>query len=223
MGMHSSDLSIITPYAVKTFLNVRYTPRRHILWNPAAWPGARGPHCGQAPSPRRPQSPCLQGGGFGVDGLALTVQVSELGPPRRCAVRPHVFAVCSSRAAQMPVCLIMSLLSQKCPQGFPFAWRMKLQPFTGHWRPCLARSPNPLSVSSLLSAWRRAHAVAGAQTEMCFVFLLRSLWAQGDFKLFPDGQRREPGQEDTVMRRDKEDVSGCGHSRPARPAGKRVA
>lgn len=137
MGMHSSDLSIITPYAAKTFLNVRHTPCRHLLESSCTAKGPRSPPWAD-PSPPRPRSPCLRGGGFGVDSLALNVQVSELGLPRWCAVKPHVFALYSSDASRMPVCLVMSLLSQKCPWGSHFAWRMKLQPLDRHWRPCWA-------------------------------------------------------------------------------------
>lgn len=53
------------------------------------------------------------------------------------------------------------------------------------------------------------------------MFLLRSLRAQADFKSFPGGERGESGQEDTGMRR-VVSGSGGGHSRPARPAGKRL-
>lgn len=71
--MHSSDLSIITPYAAKTFLNVRCSPCRHILLNPTARPKACGPTVGKPLSLPGLSLPFYQGGGLGVNSLALTV------------------------------------------------------------------------------------------------------------------------------------------------------
>lgn len=42
------------------------------------------------------------------------------------------------------------------------------------------------------------------------------------FKWFHGGERGEFGPEDTVRTREKEDLSGCGHSRLERPACKEV-